>query len=104
MDLQKLGEVLVALRLRLDGRRGRVKGMKTFKERGRKGAAAAADALPPLRLLAEWAEMQKALGDWRSEAERQARHLPINHGILLKQAQVLHQMQLGAALRVCLVV
>eukprot|EP00439_Symbiodinium_sp_Y106_P031824 s3068_g3.t2 len=62
LDLHKLGEVLVALRLRLDG------------------------------LLAEWAEMQKALGDWRSEAERQARHLPINHGILLKQAQVLHQM------------
>ncbi|CAE7211809.1 unnamed protein product [Symbiodinium sp. CCMP2592] len=62
LDLQKLGEVLVALRLRMD------------------------------RLLADWAEMQLALRDWRSEAERQARHLPINHGILLKQAQVLHQM------------
>ncbi|CAE7384478.1 unnamed protein product [Symbiodinium sp. CCMP2456] len=62
LDLQKLGEVLVALRVRID------------------------------RLVADWAEMQLALRDWRSEAERQARHLPINHGILLKQAQVLHQM------------
>ncbi|CAE7866642.1 unnamed protein product [Symbiodinium microadriaticum] len=62
LDLQKLGEVLVALRVRID------------------------------RLVADWAEMQLALRDWRSEAERQARHLPINHGILLKQSQVLHRM------------
>ncbi|CAE7037349.1 unnamed protein product [Symbiodinium natans] len=61
-DLQRLGEVLVNLRGRID------------------------------RLAADWADMQLALRDWSSEAQRQAQHIPINHGILWRQAFVVLNM------------
>ncbi|CAJ1340285.1 unnamed protein product, partial [Effrenium voratum] len=58
-DLSRLGFVMVSLRHRLS------------------------------RLEDDWEQMKGAVAEWNSEAERQSLHLPINFGILLKQASVL---------------
>lgn len=44
-------------------------------------------------LKEEFERMKRELWEWNSEAERQLKHLPVNYGILLRQASVLQGLQ-----------